>query len=207
MSRSRVHPILRQQLRLYPYKMQLTQRLHRWDKAKRLRFCRWILGKWGSPSFRRSLLFSDEAHFYLNGQVLKQNSRACGGGKSSRPRGARVNPHCVVRSVFPRDNWPLLFQSRGRTVTVTGTRYKGMLDHFLVPALRRRHIPRCRVWFQQDGASPHTTSAVLARLHSLFPEKVLLNGETVPIKSPDLSPLDFSWGQLEAAVLANPCAD
>ena len=75
---SRVHRILRQQLRLYPYKMQLTQRLHRGDKAKWLRFCRWILGKWGNPSFRRSLLFSDEAHFYLNGQVLKQNCRVWG---------------------------------------------------------------------------------------------------------------------------------
>ena len=78
LNQTRVHRILRQQLRLYPYKLHLTQRLHRGDKAKRLRFCRWILGKWGSPSFRPSLLFSDEAHFYLNGQVNKQNCRVWG---------------------------------------------------------------------------------------------------------------------------------
>ena len=85
-SRSRVHRILRQQLRLYPYKLQLHQRLQRGDRAKRLRFCRWILGKWGSPSFRQSLLFSDEANFYLNGQVLKQNCRVWG----------EENPHALV---------------------------------------------------------------------------------------------------------------
>ena len=81
---------------------------------------------------------------------------------------------------------------------MTGAQYKGMLDGFLVPALRR-HIPRSQVWFQQDGASPHTTRGVLDRLHSLFPGKVLSKGGTVPWppRSPDLSPLDyFLWGQV-----------
>ena len=90
-------------------------------------------------------------------------------------------------------------------MTVTGTRYKGMIDEFLVPALRRRHIPRRQVWFQQDGATPHTTKGVLARLHGLFPGKVLSKGGTVPWppRSPDLSPLDFFlWGQLKATVFA-----
>ena len=102
---------------------------------------------------------------------------------------------------------PYFFQHRGRTVTVTGARYRGMLDDFLVPALRRRHIPQSRVWFQQDGATPHTTRGVLARLQSLFPGKVLSKGGTVPWppRSPDLSPLDFFlWGQLKASVFAQP---
>jgi len=209
-SRSWVHCILRQQLRLYPYKLQLVQRLHRGDKAKRLRFCRWILDKWGSPSFRRSLLFSDEANFYLNGQVHKQNCRIWGD----------ENPHALVEQDQQSPHltvWcglssrgilgPYFFQSRGRTVTVTGPRYKGMLDDFLVPALRRRHIPLSQVWFQQDGATPHTTRVVLARLHSLFPGKVLSKGGTVPWppRSPDLSPLDFFlWGQVKATVFAQP---
>ena len=34
--------------------------------------------KWGSPRFRQSLLFSDEALFYLNGHVNKQNCRIWG---------------------------------------------------------------------------------------------------------------------------------
>ena len=59
-SRSWVHRILRQQMWLYPYKLLLVQRLHRLhggDSAKRLRFCRRILGKWRSPLFRQFLLF------------------------------------------------------------------------------------------------------------------------------------------------------
>ena len=77
---------LRRQLRLFPYKLQLTQRLKRGDKAKRQGFCRWLLGRWGSPRFRQSLLFSDEANFYLNGCVNKQNCRVWG----------RENPHALV---------------------------------------------------------------------------------------------------------------
>ena len=102
---------------------------------------------------------------------------------------------------------PYFFQSGRRTVTVTGTRYKGMLDDFLVPALRRRHIPRRRVWFQQDGASPHTTSGVLARLHSLFPEKVLSKGvRSLGHQGHRTSPrsTSFCGGQLKATVFAQP---
>ena len=56
------------------------------------------------------------------------------------------------------------FQSRGKTVTVTGARYKRMLDDFLDPELERLGILLHQVWFQQDGAAPHTTREVLARV-------------------------------------------
>ena len=63
LSRSRVQRILRQQLRVYPYKLQLVQRLHRGDRAKRLQFGRWLLEKWKVPpsgglcSLRMKLIF------------------------------------------------------------------------------------------------------------------------------------------------------
>jgi len=63
---------------LFPYKFQLVQRLHRGDKAKRLRFCHWLLSKWKLPSFRKGLIMTDEAHFYLDGSVVKQNCRVWG---------------------------------------------------------------------------------------------------------------------------------
>ena len=205
-----IHRILRRQLQLFPYKLELSQRLQRGDRAKRARFCRWLLGQWGKPRFRRFLLVSDEAHFYLNGQVNKQNCRLWG----------HENPHALVeQDQHPAfvTVWcglstqgiigPNFFQSRGRTVTVTGARYKDMLDNFLVPELHRRHIPLRRVWFQQDGASPHTTRWVLARLQALFPGRVLSKGGSVPWppRSPDLSPLDFFlWGHLKTLVFAQP---
>lgn len=208
--RSTVQRILRRQLRLFPYKLQLTQRLHRGDRAKRLRFCRWFLGKWGSHSFRTHLLVSDEAHFYLNGQVNKQNCRVWG----------EQNPHATVeRTQHPAyvTVWcgltsqgiigPYFFQDRGRTVTVNEARYRKMLDTFLIPELQRLGIPLGRIWFQQDGATPHTTRRVLARLKALFPGKVISKGGDFPWppRSPDLSPLDFFlWGHLKERVFSQP---
>ena len=48
---------------------------------------------------------------------------------------------------------PYFFEERGHTVTVTATRYKAMLERFLVPKLQHLGIPLSRVWFQQDGAT------------------------------------------------------
>ena len=72
-SRSTIHDILGRQLWLFPYKMQLRQRLHHGDKAKRMSFRHWFLDKRGSPRFRQHLLNSDEAH--LNGCANKLNCR------------------------------------------------------------------------------------------------------------------------------------
>ena len=57
--RATVHR-LRRELALFNYKLLLRHRLRPGNRAKRLRFCRWLPGKWKSPTFRRFLL---EAHF------------------------------------------------------------------------------------------------------------------------------------------------
>ena len=90
---------------------------------------------------------------------------------------------------------------------MTGARYRETLDSFLIPELQRLHIPLHRVWFQQDGATPHTTRGVLDRLEEVFPGKVISKGGSVswPPRPPDLSPLDFYlWGHLKATVFAQP---
>ena len=102
---------------------------------------------------------------------------------------------------------PYLFKARGRTVTVTGARYRAMLEGKLVPELARQRIPMSRLWFQQDGATPHTTRGVLDYLGEVFPGKVVSKGGKVPWppRSPDLTPLDFIlWGSLKAQVYATP---
>ena len=129
--------------------LQLTQRLHRGDRTKQLRFCRWILDKWGSPSFRRSLLFKDEAHFF-NGQVHKQNFRVWGNKNPTRSW-SETSIHLMLPCgvvCLHGGHWPLFLS--GKAVTVTGPPYKGKTDGFFVPALRRRHIPPRGIWFQQD---------------------------------------------------------
>lgn len=62
---------------------------------------------------------------------------------------------------------------------------------------------RQAVYFQQDGAAPHRTNAVMAELRSIFGDKVIGHRTTIawPPRSPDLTPLDFFfWGYLKNAV-------
>jgi len=95
-------------LKLHPYKLQLLQRLKRGDKAKRLRFCRWALSKWRTPSFRNFLLMTDKAQFHLDGTVNWQNCRVWG----------HENPH-------------VFWEQEGQTPSVTvwcGLWANGVLD-------------------------------------------------------------------------------
>ena len=71
--------ILRKDLGLKAYKIQLVQELKPADLPKRHNFSRWALGKLAEdPHFGIRILFSDEAYFYLNGYVNKQNCRIWG---------------------------------------------------------------------------------------------------------------------------------
>ena len=106
---------------------------------------------------------------------------------------------------------PHFFQTRGRAggvvQTVTAARYQSMLEKVLVPKLERQHIQTSGLWFQQDGATPHTSRGVLSYLQEVFPGKVISKGGDVPWppRSPDLSPLDFFlWGHLKATVYGTP---
>ena len=68
-----------------------------------------------------------------------------------------------------------------------------MLERFLVPKLQRLGIPLSRVWFQQDGATPHTARAVLDYLNETSGARLLLKNTywEWPPRSPDLTTPDF----------------
>ncbi len=72
-----------------------------------------------------------------------------------------------------------------------------------MPALRRRGIDVTKMWFQQDGATPHTATIVVDLLQKTFGDRFIsfrTNNEWPP-HSPDLSPLDFYlWGYLKDRV-------
>jgi AraC-like DNA-binding protein len=204
--RSTVQRAIKHKLGLFPYKIQVVQRLQRGDKAKRLRFCRWLLSNWKRSSFRRGLLMTDEAHFYLDGNVLKQNCRIWG---TERPKEVVFrqgqSPHVTVWCGVA--SWgivgPYFFEERNRVATVTGARYRRMVQKFLIPHLHRSHVPLRSVWFQQDGARPHTAAATLTLLKDIFPGKVLSKGGSMewPPRSPDLTLPDFFlWGLIKAQV-------
>ncbi|GFV15650.1 hypothetical protein TNCV_1690621 [Trichonephila clavipes] len=51
--------------------------IHQNDHQARRRFVEWPKTIAAVPDFHKRILFSDEAHFWLNGYVNKQNCRIC----------------------------------------------------------------------------------------------------------------------------------
>jgi hypothetical protein len=69
-----VRKILRKRLQLYPYKLQLIQKLKPNDPAKRLAFCEEVLGMMErDEGLSKRIIFSDEATFHLSGKVNRHN--------------------------------------------------------------------------------------------------------------------------------------
>lgn len=76
MSCSTLWKILRKDLGLRAYKIQLVQELKPGDMPQRRIFGEWAMAKLAEDRhFYRKIVFSDEAHFWLNGYVNKQNCR------------------------------------------------------------------------------------------------------------------------------------
>ena len=133
--RTSVHRILRKWLRIYPCKLHRVHALRRSDKTGRVRLCEWLLPKLCSPAFKKFFFMSDEAHFYLDGRVTKQNCRIWG----SEPPGVIVPqdpyaPHVTAWCAVSCSTviGPYFFWASGHTVTVTAARYRTMLQRFFV---------------------------------------------------------------------------
>ena len=74
-TKSTIHDILQQQ-KWHPYKLQLVQKLTEDDPDRREGMCDWFIQQCEADDlFLRNILFSDEAIFYFNDEVNKQNSR------------------------------------------------------------------------------------------------------------------------------------
>ena len=84
--------------------------------------------------------------------------------------------------------------------------YKDMLQTVVWPRVKNVATRR-QYWFQQDGATAHTTNLVLAFLQSKFGDRIISRRTETPwpAKSPDLSPLDYwFWSQCLAELRRNP---
>ena len=200
-----VRRILHRNLHMHPYKMMVTQELSERDFETRKAACEDILQNIPSGAV---LISSDEAHFHLSGTVNKQNFRYWSAENPQelhqRPlHSPRVTVWCAVAEFGV---WgPYFFEENGLTVTVTSNRYCHMIETFLRPKLNQfvGDHEEGQAWFQQDGATAHTSRRSLAILRELFPGRLLsLRGDIAwPPRSPDLSPCDFFlWGHLKAQV-------
>ncbi|GFS80396.1 uncharacterized protein TNCV_3448231 [Trichonephila clavipes] len=135
----------------------------KYDQARR-RFVEWAQNEVAVvPDFHKRILFSDEAHFWLNGYVNKQNCRILN----------EANPQVYVEAPLHPEKltvwcalWaggiigPYFFKNdEGQNVAVNDDRYRAMITNFFIPELNNHDVQE--LWFQQDGATCHTARATI----------------------------------------------
>ena len=100
---------------------------------------------------------------------------------------------------------PYFFKNEAAAnVTVNGERYREMLDGWFFPNVATHDLGD--FWFQQDGATCHTSHATIDSLKETFGERVISRNGPVdwPPRSCDITPLDFFlWGHVKAQVYAD----
>ncbi|GFV48168.1 uncharacterized protein TNCV_3554471 [Trichonephila clavipes] len=174
-----------------------------------LRFVEWAQNEIAVvPDFHKRILFSDEAHFWLNGYVNKQNCRIW----------SEANPQVYVETSLHPEKltvwcalWaggiigPYFFKNdEGHNVTVNGDWYRAMITNFSIPELNNHDVQE--LWFQQDGATCNTARATIDFLKDTFGDRLISRFGPVnwPPRSCDLTPLDyFLWGYVKSLVYAD----
>ena len=179
------------------------------DADRRIEMCEWFSKKLDENIHftEDCVLFSDEALFYVNGEVNRQNVRYW----------SQQNPHFVDYSKQQGAQKVMVWCGLWKTHVlgpfffddhVTGDTYLAMLKDQLMPQLESlgEGLPE---WFQQDGAPAHFATNVRYWLNYNFPNWIGRRGhvEWSP-RSPDLSPLDFFfWGMLKEKVYSTKITD
>ncbi|CAH1994639.1 unnamed protein product [Acanthoscelides obtectus] len=185
--------ILHKDLNVHGYKIPLTQELRRADHFSRRTFSDWLLEhRQIDANFSSKIMFSDEAHFTLNRTVNKQNCRIW---VNENPREYQEQPMHPQKVIVWCALWSkgiigryFFENATGDAVTVNSERYRVMIEDYFLPQLEGMDMDN--VYFQQDGATCHTTNVNIHRLHVPWPPR-----------SCDLTPLDsFLWGYLKSKV-------
>ncbi|GFY16546.1 uncharacterized protein TNCV_735731 [Trichonephila clavipes] len=117
--------------------------------------------------FHKRILFSDKAHFWLNGYVNKQNCRIW----------SEANPQVYVETPLHPEKltvWCVLWaggiigpyfkNDEGHNVTVNGDRYRSMITNFFIPELNNHDVQE--LWFQTRRRNMSHSSC-----HNLFIER------------------------------------
>ncbi|GFV31397.1 uncharacterized protein TNCV_4663971 [Trichonephila clavipes] len=150
--------------------------IHQNDHQARRRFIEWAQNETAVvPDFHKRILFSDEAHFWLNGYVNKQNYHFW----------SEANPQVYVETPLHPEKltvwcalWaggiigPYFFKNdEGHNVTVNGDRYRAMITNFFIPELNNHDVQE--LWFQQGGATCHTARATIDLLKYTFGDRLI----------------------------------
>lgn len=197
-SRSSCYKALKKE-KFKSFKVRNVQQLLLDDYFKRMQFCQyWMERINNDPTITNRILFTDESTFCTNGTVNKQNTRVW----------ARQNPYIIqethVQNRQKVNVWAGILGDRiiGPFFiegSLTTQKYLELIQQSVIPALGRLD----RIFFQHDGAPPHSAAVVTELLNATFPGRWI--GRFGPLKwparSPDISPLDnFYWGYISSKV-------
>ncbi|GFV75761.1 DUF4817 domain-containing protein [Trichonephila clavipes] len=178
--------------------------IHQNDHQARRRFVEWAQNEIAVvPDFHKRILFSDEAHFWLNGYINKQNRRIW----------TEANPQVYVETPLHPEKltvwcalWaggiigPYFFKNdEGHNVIVNGDRYRAIITILFISELNNHDVQE--LWFQQDGATCHTARATIDLLKDTFGDSLISRFGPVnwPPRSCDLTPLSyFLWSYVKS---------
>ena len=172
-SKSSLHRIVKNFLKLHPYKIKTHQLLTTKSMEARVKFCKTITEMFESGEMdENKIVFSEEAHFWLNGYGNKQNYQFWG----------TVNPNISIsKSLHPEKvtSWAALsvkgiylyfFDS-----TVTGNSYKELLETKFFFAKKRGWVKT--FYFMEDGATLHRTKEVFEAIYNVYGNRVIGLGD------------------------------
>lgn len=192
--------------KFHPYGVKLTQELKETDYGKRLDFCELMERRIRDENFLKTVCFSDESTFHLNGYVNRHNCRFWCEVNPNEHREAptqRRQKSNVWAGILGNEIiGPFFIEGN-----LDGPKYIILLHNHIVPAMQtsaaRQNIAWADVYFQQDGAPAHYSRLVREYLDLVFPNRWIGRLGTIawPPRSPDLTPLDyFLWGFLKDKV-------
>ena len=178
LSRESDRTILQKDLKFNPCKMCVVQELRATDYEQREDFAIRMQVQLEENENAVTIIKSDKAHFHLSGEVNKQN--LCYWASKNplnihkKPlHSERVTAWCAI-GIFDIIGPDFFEDENGATVTVNAERYIHMLNIFLRPQMKRQRPHNMQnVYFQQDGATPHTARLSMDVVRRMFPGRVI----------------------------------
>lgn len=193
-SRATIQRIVREDLKMVPYKHQQKQLLSEATRAKRLERSKLLL-RWYADNPDVVVIFSDEKLFETTKKFNPQNDRILSRSPSTIPAGVRE----VYRTQKPASVmvWGAVASNGKKSplfripdgVKINRHVYLDFLKSKVVPWIKEEFVGTS-VCFQQDGAPAHTANVVqewcAANFDHFWPKSFW------PPSSPDCNPLDFA---------------
>ena len=163
LKKNTVHRILKSDLHLSPFKLQIHQELSAGDKDRRLSFCRKIKTMKNEGEINlNNIIFSDECHIYLKGMPNKQNYRNWSMNKPEhffeKPlHSPKVTVWCGLSG--NKIYGPFFFENSEteEAISINANNYLEMLEQIFAEDIDLE----CDDWFQQDGATAHTARSCM----------------------------------------------